>query len=78
MKEIKELNDSDLNNVIGGMNEKEFINYLKNSCQDIPDNIRESIIDKYIECGKPPTIKLINSYIKNYGYDYLESLLDII
>ena len=78
MKEIKELNDSDLNNVIGGMNEKEFINYLKNSCQDIPDNIWESIIDKYIECGKPPTIKLINSYIKNYGYDYLESLLDII
>ena len=77
-KTLEELNEETLSNVVGGMNQKEFINYINSDWNHIPDIQRNKIIDKYKECGKSATIKLIEFYMEKYDMYYLEPLIDVL
>ena len=62
-KKMKELSDEMLENIVGGASIKETISYINTNMTTVPEKIRNKIIEKLMESGKPAALKLASEYL---------------
>lgn len=70
------LNDDDLLNVTGGMNEDEIINKINTLYTFIPEGIRNEIINALKKYGKK-TAKALAEKLVSKEYKNIESLISL-
>ena len=70
-----ELNDNQLKQVSGGMTDQEIIDSINNKYSQLPQDIRNKIIEALNKYGKKDAQNLAEKLIKNY--EWAKSLLDL-
>lgn len=70
-----ELHDNQLEQVSGGMTDQEIIDSINNKYSQLPQDIRNKIIEALNKYGKKDAQNLAEKLIKNY--EWAKSLLDL-
>lgn len=70
-----ELNDNQLQKVSGGMTDQEIIDSINTKYSQLPEDIRDKIIEAINKYGKKTAQNLAEKLIKDY--EWAESMLDL-
>ena len=70
-----ELNDNQLQKVSGGMSEQEIVDAINTKYRQLPEEIRDKIIEAIDKYGKKAARSLAEKLIKDY--DWAKPLLDL-